>query len=589
MDNFPNIQFYTWGGDDVLDAMGIAGHETDWLQICWVWDGTSSSILYSNGVMRGSPHMFGSGINTTQTEVDIGRSYLTSGYFPGVIDEVRIYNTAFTGNQIQSLYDNATNPATVSSLASTTGETTATITWNTSTSSDSTLWYGTTSGTYTTSTSSASLVTSHSFSLTNLSNVTKYYFIAVSKDAAGDISTSSEETFTTVDLTPPVISSIAASSTNSGAVITWSTNENSSSKVVYSTGFSYASSTSETDTSPRIISHSKTILSLSACTTYNYEVVSSDSAGNYATSTNNIFTTLGCAGDAIPSSATTTTVTVASAATSTDTDGSRTFTVSTPSNFTATSSSVVIQIKGLSSDTVLGSIGKPVTSLSSAASLVFDVTALINNTTTLDSFDSPVTISYTYTDADVSGLDENSLSMYHYHDGSWIKLDNCSVNTSSNTITCSAPSFSIFAIFGTPATTSNSSSSSSSGGSTVQSQVASLIAMGQIDQANALKAKWYWLFPQASASSTATTVRDLKLGMTGNDVLQLQKFLNTQGYTLAATGAGAPGSETTIFGSRTRTALAKFQAGNTVAPAIGYFGPITRAKIKTLGLNGTWW
>jgi peptidoglycan hydrolase-like protein with peptidoglycan-binding domain len=67
--------------------------------------------------------------------------------------------------------------------------------------------------------------------------------------------------------------------------------------------------------------------------------------------------------------------------------------------------------------------------------------------------------------------------------------------------------------------------------------------------------------------------------MTGDDVLALQKLLNANGFTLAASGAGSPGNETTYFGALTRAALAKFQAANGISPAAGYYGPITRAYI----------
>jgi len=74
--------------------------------------------------------------------------------------------------------------------------------------------------------------------------------------------------------------------------------------------------------------------------------------------------------------------------------------------------------------------------------------------------------------------------------------------------------------------------------------------------------------------------RDLKLGSTGEDVRQLQKFLNQNGYKISNTGAGSPGNETTYFGSATQSALIKFQSANNISPASGYFGPITRSFIN---------
>ncbi|MDO8492633.1 MAG: peptidoglycan-binding domain-containing protein [bacterium] len=89
----------------------------------------------------------------------------------------------------------------------------------------------------------------------------------------------------------------------------------------------------------------------------------------------------------------------------------------------------------------------------------------------------------------------------------------------------------------------------------------------------------------ASGSGTAsgyTFTRDLTIGSTGEDVRNLQWFLNANGFQVASSGAGSSGSETTYFGNLTRVALGKFQASKGIAPTAGYFGPKTRAVV-----NGT--
>ena len=84
-------------------------------------------------------------------------------------------------------------------------------------------------------------------------------------------------------------------------------------------------------------------------------------------------------------------------------------------------------------------------------------------------------------------------------------------------------------------------------------------------------------------------VRNLELGMTGNDVKLLQQLLNSQGFVVSKSGAGSPGNETTLFGSLTKNALAAYQSKNGITPASGYFGPVTRTQMKTIGLKGLWW
>ncbi len=84
--------------------------------------------------------------------------------------------------------------------------------------------------------------------------------------------------------------------------------------------------------------------------------------------------------------------------------------------------------------------------------------------------------------------------------------------------------------------------------------------------------------PEACDGITFT--RNLTVGSIGDDVKCLQATLNARGFQLASTGAGSPGNETIYFVERTRAALARFQAANDIFPAVGYFGPITRAFLS---------
>lgn len=73
--------------------------------------------------------------------------------------------------------------------------------------------------------------------------------------------------------------------------------------------------------------------------------------------------------------------------------------------------------------------------------------------------------------------------------------------------------------------------------------------------------------------------RDLELGATGEDVRVLQVLLNGKGFIIAQTGTGSPGKESNYFGALTKAALVRYQAANGIAPAAGYFGPLTRTQI----------
>jgi len=111
----------------------------------------------------------------------------------------------------------------------------------------------------------------------------------------------------------------------------------------------------------------------------------------------------------------------------------------------------------------------------------------------------------------------------------------------------------------------------------LQAQIAALLA-----QIQALQAQLASVSGPSAAAPSCTFTRDLTVGVTGDDVKCLQQYLNSAGYTVATSGAGSPGNESTFFGSRTKAAVAKWQSANGISPAAGYFGPISRAKYSSL-------
>ena len=90
--------------------------------------------------------------------------------------------------------------------------------------------------------------------------------------------------------------------------------------------------------------------------------------------------------------------------------------------------------------------------------------------------------------------------------------------------------------------------------------------------------------PTSIPNSIANNPRDLETGMTGDDVKLLQQFLNSHGFPVNTVigGPGSTGFETNYFGNLTKQALIKFQLANNIKPPAGYFGPITRAFIRTM-------
>lgn len=79
--------------------------------------------------------------------------------------------------------------------------------------------------------------------------------------------------------------------------------------------------------------------------------------------------------------------------------------------------------------------------------------------------------------------------------------------------------------------------------------------------------------------------KDLWIGVTDKEVLNLQKFLNSHDCPVSYTGPGSKGNETTYFGRLTQQALKLYQSKNGIYPNVGYFGNITRTKINSILLK----
>lgn len=195
----------------------------------------------------------------------------------------------------------------ISNLVSSAATGTAEISWNTDETSNSKVWYGTTTPLVISDTtsfaSSTSLVTNHTISLLNLTASTTYYFIVVSVDEADNSATSTESSFTTleeeiqepVDTTPPVLTDIMATSTTAtSTMISWKTNEAATSKVWYelTTPITISTSTPLVENSALLFNHLLQLTKLTASSTYYFIVVSTDVSGNTATSSESSFITL---------------------------------------------------------------------------------------------------------------------------------------------------------------------------------------------------------------------------------------------------------------------------------------------------------
>lgn len=314
-------------------------------------------------------------------------------------------------------------------------------------------------------------------------------------DAANTPSSTLIASLFTIDATAPILSNVLATTSGTNIVFSWSSHELASSQVEYGTTNALGTQTTETDTSPRVLTHSVTVSNLNGCQTYYYAVRSKDALGNTGVSTTGTFRSTNCS-VALPQGI---------------------FSASDPAKFRINNGALRTTTPTLRID--------------------FD-------------FNPAITKGY------VLSLDPTFKS-----DG---------IQTISKTVTFNLPE--------------------KAGAYTLYAQLYSLSGhtSGLLSQSIT-----YTPAPNQSAAhksqaqSTFRFTRNLKLGNTGEDVRQLQMFLNNQGFTVAKTGAGSAGKETKLFGRATQSALRKFQDAHAAAilkptglrSGTGVFGETTRTYI----------
>ncbi|HET6464250.1 MAG TPA: fibronectin type III domain-containing protein, partial [Nitrospiria bacterium] len=279
----------------VISAITAGSITSSSAVVGWTTNEAATSLVeYGTTTAYGSMTTFNSSLVTAHSQGVSGLQASTV-YHYRIRSADAVGNLAISGdNTFTTSAAPDTTPPVITGIAS--GSITssgATISWTTNEASDTQVQYGTTTAYGSSTAINSTKVTSHSQALSGLQSATLYHYRVLSRDAAGNLATSGDNSFTTLtppDTTPPVISGITASNlTSTGAVITWSTNEAATSQVDYGTTTAYGSSS--TLNSSLVTGHSVTLSSLAASTTYHYRVKSSDAAGNPATSGDNTFTT----------------------------------------------------------------------------------------------------------------------------------------------------------------------------------------------------------------------------------------------------------------------------------------------------------
>jgi alpha-tubulin suppressor-like RCC1 family protein/ribosomal protein L27 len=259
--------------------------------ISWETDEPADSVI-DYGTTQSLGHL------DSQASLITKHNRTLTGLLPGATYYFRVQSTDSNGNGPSS---SAVGNFTTSSVPDTTApvitllpaaiylsNTRATVYFETDEVCDTLINYGI-GATLTNQASSADKVTKHQINLTNLTAAKSYSFKASCADLAGNSVTSTTLTFSTAssaDSTAPVIGSAPAPSagaiTGSSALISWTTNEISDSRVSYGVqGQSLPLTAGDT---VQVKNHAITLSKLSPNTVYEYKVASLDPSNNGPTS-----------------------------------------------------------------------------------------------------------------------------------------------------------------------------------------------------------------------------------------------------------------------------------------------------------------
>ena len=259
-----------------------------------VWYSTSSNVLVASSTLR-----FEDTKNDDKHDITLTNLTPDTTYYFIITAKDSAGNVGTSSERtFRTQREDATAPI-ISNVSSSASVATGTVAWNTNESTSGIVYVGTSSpltlGNSTKNTASAT-GTAHSVSFTGLAENTTYRFFIVARDAFGNYATSTTMNFTTgvaADTQAPTISSLAHSDiATTTAKITFTTNENATSKLWFATTTPVSTSgTANQNIATFITGHTYNLSGLSASTTYRYIVTATDNSGNTSTSTEHSFTT----------------------------------------------------------------------------------------------------------------------------------------------------------------------------------------------------------------------------------------------------------------------------------------------------------
>lgn len=334
-----------------------------------------------------------------------------------------------------------------------------------------------------------------------------------------------------VDTMPPLTYDIEVAdiSTNS-AMIIWKTDEPTSSTIAFDV---HSNDPHEFYTTRAFLTeHSFLLNELLPCTKYFYLIKSEDEQGNYTISDLKNFITGGCLGQIIEDS---------------DTD----LLIKDIENIFNPYSNIkvrldkdsfevesILQIKKILAENVDRKISCPIRK-KPISGKIYDI-KFLDSYNSMANLSKPAKITIKYEEDDLKGMLEESLKIYHHNESiqDWTPLNACIIDKVNKEVTCEAISFSRFAVMA-----------------------------------------------KSDCGLSFPIQKDLFFGKSGAGVLNLNNFLEKQGYIKFEDGGS---HKKDFFGFRTAKAIRKFKKDNLISKGllnkidvIGFVGEKTRSRINS--------
>lgn len=183
----------------VISSVNATGITQTGATVVWATnEGSSSRVEYGTTVSYGSTTSLDASLLTSHSQG-------LSGLVPATLYHYRVHsvdafgNAAVSGDSTFTTTTPDTTPPVISNIASgSITSSTTTIAWTTNEGSDTQIEYGPTAGYGSLSTLNPAWVTGHSQTLSGLSANTIYHYRVLSRDGSGNLSTSGDNTFTTL-------------------------------------------------------------------------------------------------------------------------------------------------------------------------------------------------------------------------------------------------------------------------------------------------------------------------------------------------------------------------------------------------------